>query len=232
MRIEQINGHSVVAGWINSKAAVLDLGANVGAFSKEVNRRFGCSTIAVEPNTDLHGHLVTPAISRLHGALVTLDGRDVAFSISRNSECSSILQTDQSPVVETRTLRSTRFDELLPRNAAGRVDWVKMDIEGVEIEILNGCAKDVLLGIDQLSVEFHESNGLTDVRVVEECIERLKGFGFRVFRGSLKDYSDVLFLNPRLGLPLVWPLTSRYWRFTNGLRRMARRVGGRSHQHL
>jgi FkbM family methyltransferase len=231
MRIEQINGHSVVVDWISSEAAVLDLGANVGTFSKEAHGRFGCSTTAVEPNTDLHGYLETPAISHLHATLVTLDGRDVTFSISENSECSTILHTHQSPVVETRTLLSTPFDELLPRNTAGRVDWVKMDIEGVEIEILNGCPKDVLLGIDQLSVEFHESNGLTDVRVVEECIERLKGFGFCVFRGSLKDYSDVLFINPRRDLPLGWPLTSRYWRFTNGLRRVVRRIADRSPQH-
>jgi hypothetical protein len=35
MRIEQINGHSVVVDWISSEAAVLDLGANVGWLGKE-----------------------------------------------------------------------------------------------------------------------------------------------------------------------------------------------------
>ena len=223
MRIEQINGHSVISAWIGSDAAVLDLGANVGAFSKEAHRRFGCSTIAVEPNTDLHGHLSTPAIRRLHGTLVTLDGRDVTFSISENSECSTILSTDQSPVVETRTLGSARFDELLPKNQAGRTDWVKMDIEGVEIEILTGCEKATLLQIDQLSVEFHESNGLTDIREVKDCIARLQSYGFRVFRGSLKDYCDVLFINPHLKLPKMWPVISMHWKITNGLRRMMHR---------
>jgi FkbM family methyltransferase len=224
VRIEQINGHSVVADWISSDSSVLDLGANVGTFSKEVHRRFGCSTIAVEPNADLHRRLDMLAIRRLCGTLVTLDGRDVSFSVSENSECSTILRSGQSPVLETRTLRSTRFQDLLPRNSRNRVDWVKMDIEGVEIEILAGCDEETLLSIDQLSVEFHESNGLTDVHVVEECIARLRAFGFRAYRGSFKDYCDVLFINPRFELSLLWPLASGWWRLVNGCRRLARRM--------
>ena len=224
MRIEQINGHSVVARWIGPESAVLDLGANVGAFSKSAHKRFGCPTSAVEPNDELHKHLTAPAVGRLHGTLVTLDGRDVTFSISENSECSTILQTSQSPVVGAKTLGSTRFKELLPKNVDGRTDWVKMDVEGVEIELLCGSDEATLLSIDQLSVEFHESNGLTEVQVVRDCIDRMTALGFRMHRGSLKDYSDVLFINPRLGLPFWWCLSSLWWKFINGVSRSWRRV--------
>jgi len=224
MRIEQINGHSVVADWIRPESAVLDLGANVGAFSKLVHKRFGCATSAVEPNDELHQYLTAPAIGRLHATLVTLDGRDVTFSISENSECSTILQTHQSPIVGTKTLGSTRFCDLLPRNASGRTDWVKMDIEGVEIELLSESDEETLLGIDQLSVEFHESNGLTDVQVVRDCIQRMSGLGFRVHKGSLKDYCDILFINPRFKFPLWWPIVSVWWKLANGFSRVIGRI--------
>lgn len=225
MTIEQLNGHSVLTGLINARSAVLDLGANVGAFSRAAHQRFGCATVAVEPNSALHDELQTPAIRILHSTLVTIDGREVSFSIFENSECSSILSSTQSKVVETTRLASTRFQDLLPRNADGRVDWVKMDIEGVEIEILDGCPADVLLAIDQISVEFHESNGLTDPAVVAACITRMESMGFRVFRGSLKDYSDVLFINPRVKLPIAWGLVSGICKMRNGLaRKFARKA--------
>jgi FkbM family methyltransferase len=223
MKIEQINGHSVVSKWIRPDSAVLDLGANVGAFSKLAHERFGCATCAVEPNEGLHKHLKNPAVRRLYGSLVTLDGRDVTFYLSENSECSSILQNDQSPVIGSKTLVSTRFEEILPRNVGSRTDWVKMDIEGVEIEILAGSDEETLLSIDQLSVEFHESNGLTDIQVVKDCINRMAALGFRVHRGSLKDYSDVLFINRRLELPLWWRFASLWWKFVNGFSRALRR---------
>ena len=224
MTIEQLNGHSVLTSLIRPDSNVLDLGANVGAFSGAAHRRFGCTTVAVEPNTDLHPHLQVPAIRQLHSTLVTLDGREVSFSILENSECSSILDSRQSPVVGTTRLQSTRFEDLLPRNASGRVDWVKMDVEGAEIEILEGSALEVLLAIDQISVEFHESNGLTELDVVLACISRMESLGFRVYRGSVKDYSDVLFIHPTVRLPSGWGIAAPVCKFVNGVtRRIARK---------
>jgi FkbM family methyltransferase len=218
-KIEQINGHSVVASWIGTDSKVLDLGANLGAFSKEAHRRFGCASYAVEPNEKLYGELRPPAVRHLFPTLVTLDGRDVTFSIAENSECSSIFETLQSAVVDTKPLKSTAFRELLACHGAARTDWVKMDIEGAEIEILNGSDAECLLTIDQLSVEFHESNGLSKIQEVRDCIDRMRSLGFRVHRGSLKDYCDVLFVNPRCKLPLLWPLVFLWWKLVNGIRR-------------
>lgn len=227
MRIDQVNGHSVVADRLSPQSLVYDLGANVGAFAKDAHRRYGVSTVSVEPNTDLHSHLAPPAISRVIGELVTVDGRDVTFSISENTECSSILASSQSPIVATKTLPSVSFRDLLPTDRNVRIDWMKMDIEGVEIEVLQRADADDLLRIDQLSVEFHESNGLSTLEEVLSTIERMRSLGFRVHRGSLKDLSDVLFLHPEFVLPPIWALQSQVWKWRNG---MARRVmRGRSH---
>jgi FkbM family methyltransferase len=227
-KIEQVNGHSVVANWIGADSKVLDLGANLGAFSKEAHRRFGCASYAVEPNEKLHGELRPPAVRRLFPTLVTLDGRDVTFSIAENSECSSIFETQQSEVVDTKPLKSTSFRELLACHGEARTDWVKMDIEGAEIEILNGSDAEDLLTIDQLSVEFHESNGLSKVEEVRDCIARMRTFGFRVHRGSVSDFSDVLFVNPRCKLAAFWPLVFLWWRLANGINRALRRLAGKS----
>jgi hypothetical protein len=86
-----------------------------------------------------------------------------------------------------------------------KIDVSKVDIEGLELELLTSLQASILSCVDQLTVEFHEPVGLGTAKQVQRTIDYLRGYGFEAVRGSFFDYSDVLFLHEeRLHLPSHW----------------------------
>jgi hypothetical protein len=47
-----------------------------------------------------------------------------------------------------------------------------MDIEGAEIEVIDSLDDDLIEGVGQWTIEFHDFMGLTSVSDVERCVER------------------------------------------------------------
>ena len=97
---------------------------------------------------------------------------------------------------------------------------LKVDIEGLELELLASLDAHVLDHINQLTVEFHESIGISTAQQVLEAVSYLKGHGFGIVRGSFFDYSDALFLHAeRLEMPANWRWLARAEKFRNGISR-------------
>jgi hypothetical protein len=82
---------------------------------------------------------------------------------------------------------------------ADRVDLLKVDIEGAEIDLFSACDDDELRGVMQITVEFHDFIYRDLREPVLQIRNRMADIGFWVVPFSL-DNSDVLFINRKAGV--------------------------------
>jgi FkbM family methyltransferase len=223
MRIERFYGHSLLVDPLNSASTILDLGANHGHFALAMVDRFRCQALCVEPDPSIYPELASnPKISALNAAVSTHGGR-AKFYVAQNQECSSLIRPSVSETIDEIECQTVTMDTLLAKIDGKQIDVLKIDIEGLELELLTSLDHGTLDRINQLTVEFHESLGIGSTKEVIAIVHRLRDFGFAAVRGSFFDYSDVLFLHPgRLHLPWNWRWSANAQKIKNGI---SRRLG-------
>lgn len=137
---------------------LLDIGANIGAFSISAARRWPRARItAFEPEASNFAMLernlahagVTAAVSPVRAAMwapnvaeltVTDDGAGSVTSVQGDGD----------------TVPTVTLDAVVA--GCGHVDLAKIDIEGAEVDVLLGAAPDTMRQISRIIGEFHGSN--------------------------------------------------------------------------
>jgi len=171
--------------FVNPGDLVFDIGANVGSHSRAF-LNLGARVVAVEPDPRCISELQSiPRLSVVHAAA----GEDGVFGQLKFGH-SSVASTLSGKWIESAT-RVDRFggfewtaelpviqvslDHLI--QMYGRPDFIKIDVEGYEAEVLRGLSSPV----KALSFEFHPefSDSILD------CLEQLSGLGFHKFSYSL-----------------------------------------------
>ncbi|MGA7129191.1 MAG: FkbM family methyltransferase [Chthoniobacterales bacterium] len=220
MRINRFYGHSVMVDSLNPSSTVLDLGANLGHFALAIVDRFHCQAFCVEPDPRVYPTLKSnPKVSAINVAVTTRSG-PARFYLAQNWECSSLIPPTACETIDEIECQAVTLETVLALIGVEHLDVLKMDIEGLELELLTSLGQPILDRINQLTVEFHESMGMGTVKQVLETIDYLESFGFAAVRGSFFDYSDVLFLHPgRLKMPSNWRWLARAEKIRNGISR-------------
>jgi FkbM family methyltransferase len=104
----------------------------------------------------------------LQGAVWTSDG-EVAYDRDSGREFGFRVVDD----ADATTTRALSMETILAHVPVGaRVDYVKMDIEGVEARLLSGDAADWLERVDSIGLQVH------DPYTVEACLRDLAELGF------------------------------------------------------
>ncbi len=150
-------------GW-----TVLDIGANVGLYAVQSARR-GAVVYAFEPSRASYERLVYNVIDNgLSGRVTTSNcalgsrpGRGVVVSdgLTIHGQVQPI--GDRSRQVPT-AVEMTTLDRLVWRFGLARIDLMKIDVEGAEVEVLGG-AIDALKAVDRIIVEYHSTDLLEKV---------------------------------------------------------------------
>ena len=196
--VTRVKSHSFLAGLLPAEAIVVDLGANCGMFSDEVNCRFGWKCVAVEPNPDMfHRIPQREGIVAINAAVTVSDG-PVTLNLADNPESSSLLALPAEAAIGQISVPGMTLSTLRAAAGVERIDLLKMDIEGAEIGLLSDVNDEELTSIRQITIEFHESMGLSSLDEVREAIKRLQRVGFTPIKMSMTHYGDVLFVNNRL----------------------------------
>lgn len=186
--------HTYLVNLLGADSTVLDLGANNGHFSHGIIRRHGCRVFALEPVSSLRSKIDrSPLLALLP---LAAGGRNEKRTIHIfKSRCASLLEgkeneaADQEEEIEVVSLR-----EILGRAGIGRVDLMKVDIEGAELEMFDSASDEDLLRCTQITVEFHDFLYPSHQPQVDAIRRRLQTIGFRAINFSL-DNTDVLFFN-------------------------------------
>lgn len=204
-----VQGHHILSAPIGSQSIVLDCGANHGEFAKEIQSRYGCSPMLVEANPYLCEEITQSSRCHLLNAAVAGSNGTLRFNIALNDEGSSIRALPTTSAlgcvcVSTVEVPAKTLAEVCAHFGLCRIDLLKIDIEGAEVEVLENCPAEALRRICQITVEFHCADifGFGGREAVEAVIRRLRSLGFTayVFDPNLM---DVLFVNhASLGTPL------------------------------
>lgn len=160
-------------GLLRPGAVVLDLGAHLGGFALAA-AAVGCRVLAVEANP------VHAALLRRSAEANRFPGFDVVHAAASDrpgerrfrpyGPYGYVAPDGPADPVEVR-VPAVAVDALLADRGVGRVDFVKMDIEGSEVAAIRGMTG--LLTRPDAPVVFYESNGHTLDYYGETC-QRLK----------------------------------------------------------
>ena len=230
--VTTIEEHTLVPRVLGPDSVVIDLGGNVGAFSSEMVRRFGCTCHAVEPDPAMAAQI--PSGPRLHVYQHAVDGErgEATFHVCEDDPLGSSLHPAASlDYVRTLTVPVETLSGVMERVGAEWIDLVKVDIEGAEVSMFEACPDRDLRRVGQYTVEFHDFNGVTPRVDVVRVLDRFRDLGFEVYRKSHRNHCDVLVLDAeRLGVSaaeLAWVRTGRHYLTGAGrlLKIAARRAG-------
>lgn len=215
--LTQIQGHTLWRPGLSAQAIVVDLGANRGEFSRQIISTYGCKSYAFEANPVLAERIVGTnnltvfnyAVAREHGKL--------RFRIAANDEESTI---ERDPTMVSRDIievPSVHLEKFLQSQSIPRIDVLKMDIEGAEIEVLESCSDEFLTHIGQASIEFHDFLGMTPPEAIDRTVKRFNSLGFACIKIWQHAWGDALFINtkyfPRSLPQILWAkyLTRNLW---------------------
>jgi FkbM family methyltransferase len=169
---------------------VLDVGGNRGEYAAAVRQCFPeCSIHVFEPSpecaTQLRCRFDGDLSVVIHEVAVSDEaGERVLWTVEAGSALASLtrrrlehvgLSMDQSSIV-----RSIRLDDLVQSGALVHVDWIKIDVEGHELAVLQG-ARSLLGSVSLVQFEFGGCN--IDTRsFFRDYWYLFTDLGFRLFR--------------------------------------------------
>jgi FkbM family methyltransferase len=139
--------------WVRPDSVVLDIGANIGAHTLELARQVGSrgKVFAFEPTFFAHSKLVQNlALNPGLGAIVkseqlmlaSCDNREVAFQIYSSwplVRADSLHPNHLGRLQPTDGARTLSLDTYLRQSGVSRVDFMKLDVDGYECEVLEGA---------------------------------------------------------------------------------------------
>ena len=178
----EVHGGPIEDGW-----AVFDIGAGLGDFAISVARQHpNCRVYAYEPFAESYAllqanlalnavttvqtfpHAIGSEAGQLH--LQTASGVAVKHSTAQGAPPTSDAAAGIG--VQSKTLAQV-FDEL----GIERCDFLKMDCEGAEYDILLTCSQETLSQIKHISLEYHDDITRYSHR---DLVEFLQSAGFDV----------------------------------------------------
>ncbi len=137
-------------------SVVVEVGANIGAFAIPAARRAQV-VYAIEPvranfellvrNIELNG------TGNVRPYRLALRDRNGTSPITREGMAGSF--HFRNPTSQTEEVPTSTLETFLNENHIDRVDYLKMDCEGAEWEIILSTPPAVLARIDQIEMEFH-----------------------------------------------------------------------------
>lgn len=195
MDLMRLCGHSFVRDFIGTTPIVLDCGANRGIFSTELAGRCRATVYGFEPDPRLFRGLPEVENVRFYDLAVSAFAEDMTLNLGMES-CSSARFSEgeeQTSVV----VKTAQLDAFCREKSLSRIDLLKLDIEGSEIEVLGGLPQALLAVTGQITVEFHDFLDIAERPRIRQVIRSLQASGFHFIRFSHHDYSDCLFVNSR-----------------------------------
>jgi FkbM family methyltransferase len=201
LEIRRFKEHSFFGSLLPQPAIVADFGAHRGEFFAALKSGYSISrALLVEANPALAETLKETFGEEsdvLHGAVVGTDNKGaVTFTRSTNPESSSIFREWSAAygIADEVEVPPVEFASVI-RELGGRVDLVKFDIEGAEVDVLKEARASDLASCGQLTVEFHDRRPPLTRSDVDDVCRRMRAEGYLIVNPNWPNVDDVLFVN-------------------------------------
>jgi FkbM family methyltransferase len=168
---------------ISAGDVVVDMGAHIGAFAVRAAQIAHLGQVyayeasiknfaLLTENCQLNGlenlYIENSAVSDHRGQMPL-------YTPANNSILSSLLQ-DTSGFVEM--VQAITFADIIAEHALTQIDFLKVDVEGAEFDILLACSAETFAKIRRMVIEYHEFEG--DERTYRDLTDLLVSHGFKV----------------------------------------------------
>jgi FkbM family methyltransferase len=201
LEIRRFKEHSFFGSLLPQTAIVADFGAHRGEFFAALKSEYSVSrALLVEANPALAETLQETFGKEsdvVHAAVVGADNKSaVTFTRSMNPESSSIFREWSAAygIADQVDVPAINLSSVI-RELGGRVDLLKFDIEGAEIDVLKEAPASDLKSCAQLTVEFHDRRPPLTRRDVDDVCRRMRAEGYLIVKANWPNVDDVLFVN-------------------------------------
>jgi len=157
---------------IPKNSIFIDAGANIGKYSLLASKN-ASKIIAVEPEngnfTLLKKNMILNQVQNvklINSALASKKG-SIRLYVSDDSSTPSLYLKNKSEEINSYEVKSVTLNQLLTENNVDQVDFLKMDIEGAEMEVLNHFS-DSVGKIKKAIIEIHENKYFDDMKKIFE----------------------------------------------------------------
>lgn len=184
---------------IRSHDTVVDIGAHIGAFTiasaRSASEGIVYALEPVEANYELL--LRNIGLNRLKNVVpakmaVAKDTgkREIFVQGDATSGHSFHYRSNRSPVV----VDTTSLNDFVDRMSVKKIDFLKIDCEGAEYEILMNCSERVFSMIQRIGMEYHFGEDKKNPQVLVDVLEENE---FKVTMSSPKDWGGMIFAAKR-----------------------------------
>lgn len=184
VKLTNIDNHFVDLNKIGRKSIIVDAGAGWGTFIRAF-RKFNRDArfIAIEPCQSNIKELREKEFIDCELYSMALVGmgipdRIIFTEVLGRKESGNILDIKCEDRFGTLGIKNYEIDTIKINNIfkildIDRIDFLKMDIEGAEVEILKTMSQETASGIKQMSIEVHTNQTGFTINVAIEALEKL-----------------------------------------------------------
>jgi len=177
---------------LDENSIVFDIGANTGEVTQFILDKYNCNMSLYEPNR----YLIDGLKNRfkqyknvtINNILIShIISKDIQFYIDEIDTLSSIFKHDtMKSIKDVISINSTTIEEEMKKYNKD-IDLIKLDVEGMEYQILKHMKPEVMRRIKQFHVEYHMyANQFPGVDRIHKKFEN-NGFKHIVY-DNLKDH--------------------------------------------
>jgi FkbM family methyltransferase len=135
---------------LSKESIILDFGAYNGKWAEKFHNKYGSNIYCFEPIKEFY-NLID---QKFHPRNVAVGGSEGKISISLSKDGSSFF-IDKGDTTEVNIVNASNIF-----NQFDRIDFVKINVEGSEYDILESLYKSNLLSkADMFLIQFHDCNG-------------------------------------------------------------------------
>lgn len=153
--------HDILNGF--SGRLAFDVGGNIGETARMLATRFD-RVVSFEPADESYEHLARLGVPNVEGVQVAVSSHDGALTLAvqehpiKSGQLTSATENDTSwggwgRILDSRTVICRTLDDLAAKH--GVPDFVKVDVEGHEVEVVKGGLKTLTEHRPDLYIEVH-----------------------------------------------------------------------------
>jgi len=179
---------------IKNDDIVIDIGAHIGYFTMYAANNANQGTVySIEPYKEsfkiLEKNLKLNNLTNVksfHAAISKVTEQITLYIDKKNHIGNSIFETDET--TESKKVDSFSLKDFVNNNKIEKIDFLKIDCEGAEFEILLNFDKELMKKINKISAEVHE-NGNTGS--LDELVDFLRKNNFKVSTSKMSNDSTI-----------------------------------------